>query len=142
MPGNGDFADGAFADGAFGENLTAVGLDLEALRINQRVRIGTSELEASVVRQPCRTFAGWLAEKGWVRGFSQRGRCGDYFRVAVPGRIIAGDAIELLGAPDHDITMAEAFRAAQGDKAAATRVVAVECLPPMYHQRMVTLIGG
>lgn len=53
MPG-----DGGFADGAFGENLTTVGVDLEALRINQRVRIGTAELEVSVVRQPCRTFAG------------------------------------------------------------------------------------
>lgn len=137
MPGN-----GGFADGAFGENLTTVGVDLEALRINQRVRIGTAELEVSVVRQPCRTFAGWLAEKGWVRRFSRRGRCGAYFRVTVPGRITAGDEIELIGAPDHDITLATAFRAAQGDKAAAARVVAAECLPPMYHQRMVALIGG
>lgn len=137
MPGN-----GGFADGAFGENLTTVGVDLETLRINQRVRIGTAELEVSVVRQPCRTFAGWLAEKGWVRRFSRRGRCGAYFRVTVPGRITAGDEIELIGAPDHDITLATAFRAAQGDKAAAARVVAAECLPPMYHQRMVALIGG
>lgn len=135
-------ADGAFAPGTFGENLTTVGLDLAALKINQRVRIGAAELEVSVVRQPCRTFAGWLDERGWVKKFSARGRCGSYFRVAVPGRITAGDAIHLLGDPDHDVTMEVAFRAAQGDKDAAARVVAAECMPPMYHERMVALIDG
>lgn len=131
---------GAFANGAFGENLTTVGVDLGELLINQRVRIGTAELEVSVVRQPCRTFAGWLGEKGWVKKFSERGLCGAYFRVAVPGRIAAGDEIHFLGTPDHDITMTTAFRAAQGDKDAAARVVAAECMPEMYHRRMVALI--
>lgn len=133
---------GAFANGAFGENLTTVGLDLGELLINQRVRIGTAELEVSVVRQPCRTFAGWLGEKGWVKKFSERGLCGAYFRVVVPGRITAGDEIHLLGEPDHDVTMTTAFRAAQGDRDAAARVVAAECMPEMYHRRMVALIGG
>ena len=36
-------ADGAFAPGTFGENLTTVGLDLAALKINQRVRAGILE---------------------------------------------------------------------------------------------------
>lgn len=133
---------GAFANGAFGENLTTVGLDLGELLINQRVRIGTAELEVSVVRQPCRTFAGWLGEKGWVKKFSERGLCGAYFRVAVPGRITAGDEIHLVGEPGHGVTMTTAFRAAQGDKDAAARVVAAECMPEMYHRRMVALIGG
>ncbi len=38
--------------------------------------------------------------------------------------------------------MEVAFRAAQGDKDAAARVVAAECMPPMYHERMVALIDG
>lgn len=94
---------GAFTNGAFGENLTTVGVELGELLINQRVRIGTAELEVPVVRQPCRTFAGW-GEKGWVKKFNERGLCGAYFRVAVPGRIAA------------------------------------ECMPEMYHRRMVALI--
>ncbi|HJD79188.1 MAG TPA: MOSC domain-containing protein [Corynebacterium pollutisoli] len=128
-------------DGSFGENLTTQGVDLAGLLINQRVRIGDAELEVSIPRQPCRTFAGWLQEKGWVRTFSERGRCGAYFRVVVPGRISAGDEIVLLDAPAHDITMLTAFRGAQGDKGAAARIVEAECLPPMYHERMVTLVG-
>lgn len=128
-------------DGSFGENLTTSGVDLSTLLINQRIRVGTAELEVSVVRQPCRTFAGWLGEKGWVRTFSERGQCGAYFRVMVPGRITAGDELLLIDAPDHDIDMLTAFRGAQGDKEAAARIVEAGCLPPMYHERMVRLVS-
>lgn len=129
-----------FSNGAFGENLTVTGWDLSRVLINQRVRIGTAEIEVSVVRQPCRTFAGWIGEPGWVKKFSRRGHCGAYFRVVQPGRISAGDEIVLLGTPTHDVDMLTAFRAAQGDKEAARRVVEAECMPEMYHQRMVRLL--
>ena len=105
------------------------------------MRIGTAELEVSVVRQPCRTFAAWLDEKGWMKKFTLRGRTGAYFRVVEPGRITAGDDIELLGEPDHDITVDVAFRAVMGDKDAAARVVAAECLPQLHHERLMALIG-
>lgn len=130
-----------FANGNFGENLTTSGIDLAATLINQRMHIGSAVLEVSVVRQPCRTFAGWMGEPGWVKTFSRHGRCGAYFRVIEPGRISAGDEIELIGSPDHDIDVLTAFRAAQGDKDAARRVVAAACLPSMYHDRMVRLIS-
>lgn len=129
------------ANGSVGENLTTEGIDLASLLVNQRLRVGTAELEVSVVRQPCRTFAAWLGERGWVRTFSERGRCGTYLRVVVPGRITAGDTLELLGRPDHDIDMLTAFRGAQGDRKAAARIVAAGCLPPLYHERMVRLVG-
>jgi len=127
-------------DGTFGENLTTTGIDLERLLVNQRIRVGTAELEVSVVRQPCRTFAAWLGERGWVRRFSDRGRCGTYLRVTVPGRITPGDELTLVDAPAHDIDILTAFRAAQGDKAAARRVVDAGCLPEMYHRRLVALL--
>lgn len=130
-----------FSNGSFGENLTVSGWDLSRVLINQRVRIGTAELEVSVVRQPCRTFAGWVGEPSWVRRFSRRGRSGAYLRVNVPGRIVPGDEIVLLGTPSHDIDMLTAFRAAQGDKEAARRVVDAACMPEMYHQRMLKLVG-
>lgn len=130
-----------FNNGAFGENLTVTGWDLSRALINQRVCIGTAELEVSVVRQPCRTFAGWVGAPGWVKRFSQRGYCGAYFRVVVPGRISAGDEIVLLGTPAHDVDMLTAFRAAQGDKKAARRVVDAACMPEMYHQRMLRLLA-
>ena len=131
----------SFRNGSFGENLTTQGVDLSKLLINQRVTIGTAVLEVSIVRQPCRTFAGWLGEPGWVKRFSQHGHCGAYLRVIQPGRNAALDEIEFVGRPDHDIDMMTAFRAAQGDKEAARRVVAAQCLPSMYHERLVRLLA-
>lgn len=126
-----------FPNGFFGENLTTRGIDLEALLINQQVRIGAALLEVSVPRSPCRTFAAWLGVPRWVKRFAEHGRCGSYFRVVVPGRISAGDAIEPLAAPDHGITMADSFAAAMGDQDQRRRVVEAHCLPEMYHQRYV-----
>ena len=117
------------ASGGFGENLTTQGIDLSALLINQRVRIGTAVLEVSVPRQPCATFAGWLGERGWLKRWTARGDCGTYLRIMSPGRIRPGDAIELDNPPSHGITMRMAFAAKMGDRALARRVVDAGCLP-------------
>lgn len=99
-------------NGVFGENLTTSGIDLQQVLIGERWRIGdTLELEASVPRIPCRTFAGWLQEKGWIRRFTQEGRTGTYFRVITPGAVAAGDEVTVLSRPDHDVTVRVAFDA-------------------------------
>lgn len=127
-----------FSDGFFGENLTTEGIDLESLRIGQRLRIGPEVvLEVSIPRSPCATFAGHVGEKGWVRRFTEHGRCGVYLRVLVPGTVTAGDEIELLDPPEHEVTMLVAFAAVMGDDAAAEQVVAAGCLPAMHHERLV-----
>ena len=117
------------ASGGFGENLTTQGIDLSALLINQRVRIGTAVLEVSVPRQPCATFAGWLGERGWLKRWTARGDCGTYLRIISPGRIRPGDAIELDTPPSHGITMRMAFAAKMGDRALARCVIDAGCLP-------------
>lgn len=130
-------------DGSFGENLTTEGIDVEALLVGQPMRVGPEVvLEVSIPRSPCATFAAHVQEKGWVRRFTEHGRCGSYLRVLVPGTIRAGDEIELLEPPAHEVTMATAFAAAMGDDEASARVVAAECLPPMYHQRHVRRLAA
>lgn len=128
-------------NGSFGENLTTTGIDLGTVLINQRVRAGTALLEVSVPRRPCRTFGGWLEERGWMKTFTNRYQPGVYFRVIEPGVIAPGDRLELLAAPDHNIDMATAFRAKMGDKTAARRVVAAGCLPGRYHEELVRIAG-
>ncbi|MFH8614308.1 MOSC domain-containing protein [Streptomyces sp. NPDC017979] len=104
-------------NGAFGENLTTVGLDVSGAKIGERWRIGDRVvLEVTSGRVPCRTFAGrmgelGLPEKGWVKEFTQRGEPGAYLKVVVPGEIRAGDPIEVVHRPDHDVTVSVAFRA-------------------------------
>ena len=124
-------------DGSFGENLTTVGLDLERLVLTQRLRVGDEVvLEVSVPRQPCATFQTHLGERGWVRRFTEHGRCGVYLRVRAPGVVRRGAAIEVLDPPEHGVDMVTAFAAVMGDDAAAARVVAARCLPQPYHDRL------
>ncbi len=129
-------------DGWFGENLTTEGLDLEGLLLGQRLRVGEEVvLEVSVPRTPCATFAGHMGERAWVRRFAERGRCGTYLRVVVPGTVRPGDRLEPLEPPAHDVDMLTAFAAAMGDDDAARRVVQAACLPARYQERYLRRLG-
>ena len=100
------------ANGVFGENLTTSGLDVNGARLGERWRIGPDvELVVTTPRIPCRTFAAWMGEQRWTARFRAAARPGAYLRVAVPGEVRAGDEIEVLDRPDHDITIALLFRA-------------------------------
>lgn len=102
-------------NGTFGENLTTVGLDINGALIGERWRIGRDVvLEVSGPRIPCVTFRGWLDVPGWLKRFTRAGRPGAYLRVVEPGEIRAGDAIEIVSRPDHDVTIALAFRREMG----------------------------
>jgi MOSC domain-containing protein YiiM len=60
--------------GSFRENLTTVGVNVADALIGERWRIGRQAvLEVCSPRIRCRTFAGWLGERGWVKRFTQRG---------------------------------------------------------------------
>ncbi|MFF3545232.1 MOSC domain-containing protein [Streptomyces platensis] len=100
------------ANGAFGENLTTSGVDLTGARIGERWRVGPRLLlEVTSPRIPCRTFHGWLGERGWIRRFTQAAVPGAYLRVIEPGEIRAGDAVEVVHRPDHEVTIGLMFRA-------------------------------
>jgi MOSC domain-containing protein YiiM len=130
------------SEGTFGENLTTVGIDLEELLIGQRLRVGEEVvLEVSLPRQPCATFAGHLQERGWVRRFTQHGRCGAYLRVPVPGTVRPGDPIEALEPPPGGVSLRVAFAAVMGDHRAAEQVVAAGCLPRRYHDQLAARLG-
>lgn len=99
-------------DGFFGENLTTRDLDVGDARLGERWRIGdTVELQVTCPRIPCLTFRGWVGESGWLKTFTRDARPGAYLRVVTPGSIAAGDRIDLVHRPDHDVTIALAFRA-------------------------------
>ncbi|GHD12140.1 sulfurase [Streptomyces violarus] len=120
------------ADGAFGENLTTQGLDVSGARIGERWRIGPEVvLEITSGRIPCRTFQGHLEEKSWVKRFTQRGAPGAYLRVLEPGAIRAGDAVEIVHRPDHEVTVTLQFRAVTTERTLLPRLLAAgEALHP------------
>ncbi|MFJ2560226.1 MULTISPECIES: MOSC domain-containing protein [unclassified Streptomyces] len=112
-------------NGTFGENLTTSGLDITGARIGERWRIGSEVvLETTSGRIPCRTFQSWLGEKGWVRRFTREAVTGAYLRVITPGEIRAGDPIEVVHRPDHEVTVSLAFRAVTTERELLPRILA------------------
>lgn len=101
--------------GSFGENLRTAGIDVNAARVGERWRIGDRvEVEVTLPRTPCQTFARWLGgadERGWVRRFSDARRLGPYLRVITGGPVHAGDAIEVSHRPADAPTILDIFRA-------------------------------
>ncbi|UJH71448.1 MOSC domain-containing protein [Ornithinimicrobium sp. INDO-MA30-4] len=103
--------------GMFAENLTVAGFDVDEAPIGQQWQVGEDvTLEVASVRIPCRTFAGHLGEKQWVKRFSQHGRPGAYLAVVQPGTIRPGDTIVAVRTPEHGLTVRDMFAALMGDK--------------------------
>ncbi|WP_051366034.1 MOSC domain-containing protein [Hamadaea tsunoensis] len=103
--------------GCFGENLTTRGLDVTEARIGERWKIGDDlVLQVTVPRIPCGTFKNWMAEQQyaqgrWIKSFTQAARPGAYLSVVSPGTVRAGDRIEIVHRPEHDVTIGLTFRA-------------------------------
>ena len=79
------------APGVIRENITTDGLDVNGLRIGQRLRVGESKLEVSAVCEPCQQL-----EK--IRAGLEKemaGRRGMLCRVLDGGAVRSGDSIEL-----------------------------------------------
>ncbi|MFL1900922.1 MOSC domain-containing protein [Streptomyces tauricus] len=135
------------SSGMFGENLTTEGVDVSGAKIGERWRVGSEVvLEVTSGRIPCLTFQGHLGEKGWVRRFTRKGASGAYLRVIEPGEIRAGDPIEIVHRPDHEVTAALQFRAVTLERTLLPQVLAAgDALHPEAREtalRYVEKYGG
>ena len=122
--------------GVFGENLTTHGIDVTGALIGERWRIGEQVvLEVTVPRIPCRTFAHWMAEQGWIKRFTAAARPGAYLRVVTPGQVEAGDPVVVERRPDHDVTIGVTFRALTLEPELLPRLLAAGSLPPAVSEK-------
>jgi MOSC domain-containing protein YiiM len=123
--------------GVFGENLTTAGLDVTGARIGERWQVGADVvLEVAKARIPCRTFAHWMDEQGWIRRFTDWARPGAYLRVIAPGAISAGDPVRVVSRPDHDVTIGVLFRALTREPDLLPRLLAADALPADIVERV------
>ncbi|PUB28673.1 MOSC domain-containing protein YiiM [Promicromonospora sp. AC04] len=97
------------APGLFGENLRTRGLDVNHAVIGERWQVGSALLEVTQPRVPCQTFGRRLGEQRWVRRFTQANRTGTFLRVIENGEIGAGDTVDVVHRPAHEVTVADWF---------------------------------
>jgi MOSC domain-containing protein YiiM len=93
--------------GAFGENLTIEGLSETTVNIGDRFRIGTAEVMVTQPRFPCFKLNLKFGRDDMVKRFLNSRLSGIYFSVVQEGEVGAGDAIELVGRDEHNITVAD-----------------------------------
>lgn len=117
----------SLANGIFGENLTTAGVDVTNALIGERWRIGPDVvLEVSCPRIPCSTFEGALERPGWIKEFTQAAIPGAYLRVINPGHLRAGDPVEVIHKPSHDVGIALTFRALTAEPDLLPRLLPAE----------------
>lgn len=119
--------------GIFGENVTTVDLDVDGLAVGTRLAVGDPDEPEAVLRVagpriPCRTFAGHLGERQWIKRFTARGLTGAYCAVEQPGEIWAGRALTVMDVPGHGLTVPQMFRALTGDLELVEQVIAARVL--------------
>ncbi len=120
--------------GGFGENLTIDGADETTLCLGDRLLVGTAELIACQPRQPCRTLALRYGDPRMVAAMTRTGRSGWYFRVAQPGRIGPGAAVELLDRPNPEWPFARFLRLLRNRRFSAAELRALAAMPGLAAQ--------
>ena len=122
------------AHGRFGENLTTSGIDVNRALIGERWKIGSTILEVSQPRIPCRVFAGFWQRPTLIKEFMRAGKPGTYLRIIQEGEIIAGDLIEIIYTPEHSITIADLYAAKNGDRSKVVEIAKVKELSEAYQE--------
>lgn len=115
--------------GAFGENLTLEGVQVTRALIGERWRAGTVELEVCQPRLPCAKLGIAFGDPLMVRRFGEASRPGAYLRILVEGELGAGDAVEVVHRPAHDVTIELVSRAILLDDSLLSQAASAPALP-------------
>ena len=110
--------------GAFGENLTTQGIDVSGAVVGERWRIGTVLLEVVQPRLPCFKLNLKMGDNRFGKRFVAAGRPGAYLRIIEEGELGAGDAVEVVRRPDHDVTMRLMMHAGLADQSRMPELLA------------------
>ncbi|MGI9227519.1 MAG: MOSC domain-containing protein [Gammaproteobacteria bacterium] len=112
--------------GEFGENLTTQGIGVNDALVGERWEIGSTVLEISEPRIPCWRLGVRMNDKTFPRQFTQALRPGSYLRIITEGDIGAGDKINVISKPDHNLSVRDVFRIYTHDREEAGRILEVE----------------
>lgn len=122
----------AIPPGRFGENLTTVDVDPNGALVGERWRVGAVLLEVTAPRVPCAKLGRVFPGTGIVRRFAAAGRPGAYLRILEPGRVVAGDSVDIVERPDHGLTVATVATILQHERERAAELL----VAPQLAQRV------
>ncbi len=111
--------------GQFGENLTTRGINITGALVGERWAIGSVVLEVSEPRMPCWRLGVRMEDRRFLRDFVEAGRPGTYLRIITEGDLGAGDEIQIVERPAHDLTIGDIFRIFMRDRGEAERFLEV-----------------
>lgn len=120
--------------GTFGENLTVADVDVTGARIGERWRVGTAVVRVTEPRIPCFKLGWRMGDPRFPARFGRAGRPGAYLAIEQPGEVGAGDAVEVLDRPGHEVSVGDVARAYHGgrDPSFAARLADVPELSPQW----------
>ncbi|HEX6459738.1 MAG TPA: MOSC domain-containing protein [Thermoleophilaceae bacterium] len=127
--------------GTFGENLTLRGIDVTGARVGERWRIGTVVLEVTSPRIPCWKLAKKMGDPRFIKRFAQAGRPGAYLRIIEEGELGAGDEVEVVDRPDHDVSLALFVDAYEHDRSQLPRLLEADALPDAWRDWIEEVAG-
>jgi len=117
--------------GMFGENFTTDGILEDAVYIGDRFRIGEAEARVTEPRMPCYKLGIKFGRADITKRFLASRRTGFYFAVVREGVVAAGDALELVGREQKEISVADITRLygfEKNDAAGMRRAIRIEAL--------------
>lgn len=114
----------------FGENLTVSGMTEVSVVLGDRYRLGNVIATVSQPRLPCFKLGIRMHDDAFPNRFLMSGRLGFYLRVEQEGVLQAGDGIELLQRPAHNISIFRLWQIVFGpERNAANAQLALDLLP-------------
>jgi len=119
----------------FGENLTTERLLEEAVYIGDRFQIGETAVMVTDPRMHCYKLGLKFGRADIIKRFLASRRTGFYFAVVRGGMVGAGDAIDLIGREQQEISVADITRLyafERNDVEALRRAIEVDALPESW----------
>lgn len=95
--------------GMLGENLTIEGLDETQINVGDIYKVGNALIQVTQPREPCTTFAAKMGTADIMQQFIAHGKPGTYVRVLQQGEVTVGDALELVEASKHPVSVTDFF---------------------------------
>jgi MOSC domain-containing protein YiiM len=120
--------------GTFGDNLTIAGLDPSAALIGERWLIGSAVVQATAPRVPCFKLGIRMDDEAFPRRFAAALRPGTYLAIVQEGEVAAGDPVEVVHRPNHQVDVRTVARAYHADRSLVPRLLEVPELPPSWRE--------